>query len=358
VPEVPIAVAVAGAVAAALAAAGVGRPTPPVDGAGKSNARMPVFNKKQGEDFLIFIGRWEAWAELANLNERKKKLSLFQALEGDAAVIARIFSPGNPVFENTFAVYIQELKSVFASRADSEQAKNEFESKVQLQGENCQTFGAIKLSKYMVAYPDATDRAHLVREFIRGLKDERIQERLVLTGSLDYNENVQSASNHEAGFAYLESLKKGKTQRPLDRMPAAITASAVQDEPMELGALGEAIAAIVNRQQRDQFGRYNAGDGCFGCGSKDHWRRDCPKGKGNNDGGNNGNRGRGWGRGRGRGRGNQGRVGRPKPRDGLNAMQGEVEDLQGLVQDLVEEKDTTSGTTGVAGCKCTKKDFC
>ena len=346
-PAVPIEVAVAGAVAAALAAAGVGVPAP--EAGGKSNARMPTFSKKPGEDFLIFIGRWEAWAELANLNERRKKLSLFQALEGDAAIIARIFSPGNDVFEiNDFAAYRTELRGIFASRADSEQAKNEFETRVQLPGENCQTFGAIKLSRYMVAYPDAIDRAHLVREFIRGIKDERIQERLVLAGSLNYNENVHQASNHEAGYAYLESMKKGKVQRPVDKMPSVTPSAAGNEEPMELGSLGEAIAAIV-RRQRDAFGRYNNGDGCFGCGSKDHWRRECPNPRGR---GNNGNRGRGWGRGRSRGRGNQGRAGRPKPKDGLNAMQNEVEDLQELVHDLVDEKDMKDTTT------TTKKDFC
>ena len=121
----------------------------------------------------------------------------------------------------------------------------------------------------MVAYPDAVDRAFLFREFIRGIKDERIQERLVLAGSLNYNENVNQASNHEAGYAYLETMKKGKVQRPLDKMPDVTTSAAVNEEPMELGSLGEAIAAIV-RQQRDVFGRYNNSDACFGCGSKDH----------------------------------------------------------------------------------------
>ena len=52
-PAVPIVVAVAGAVAAALAAVGVGVPAP--EGGGKSNARIPTFSKKPGEDFFLSL---------------------------------------------------------------------------------------------------------------------------------------------------------------------------------------------------------------------------------------------------------------------------------------------------------------
>ena len=67
--------------AQALAAAGIGAP-PKTDTNGKSTAKMPVFKKEEGEDFLIFEQKFRAYATLQKLSDDGRKLTLFMALEG------------------------------------------------------------------------------------------------------------------------------------------------------------------------------------------------------------------------------------------------------------------------------------
>ena len=141
----------AATMAAALAAAGIGtapRAAPAAPGdTNKSTAKMPIFKKEEGEDFLIFEQKFRAYATLQKLTDENKKLNLFMALEGEAASLARIFGPNTPVFtSNNFDAYFTELKLIFSTRAASEAAKSKFESRKQKKGENCQTYAANKMA--------------------------------------------------------------------------------------------------------------------------------------------------------------------------------------------------------------------
>ena len=60
----------------------------------------------------------------------------------------------------------------------------------------------------MVAYPDSKDHSHLVREYIRGLKDAKVREQVVLHSGKTYEEVVAAARDAEAGLAYLATLNK------------------------------------------------------------------------------------------------------------------------------------------------------
>ena len=51
----------------------------------------PFFKKEPGEDYLIFQGHFDVWAELQGLTDDQKKKNLFTAFQGTAGRVARIF---------------------------------------------------------------------------------------------------------------------------------------------------------------------------------------------------------------------------------------------------------------------------
>ena len=154
------------------------------------------------------------------------------SFECEAAAIARIFGPGTENFQKSYEAYTECIKNLFSSKADSEAAKSQFETRFQEKDESAQTYAAFKLSLYIVAYPKSTDRSHLVREYIRGLKDAKVEEQVVLHSGKTYEEVVAAARDAEAGLAYLATLNK--SIRPAEPIP--VTPKVVH-EPMELGAL-------------------------------------------------------------------------------------------------------------------------
>ena len=126
------------------------------------------------------------------------------SFEGEAAAISRIFGPETENFQKTYEDYTECIKDLFSSKADSQAAKSQFETRFQGKDESAQTYAAFKLSQYMVAYPESKDHSHLVR----GLKDAKMREQVVLHSGKTYEEVVAAARDAEAGLAYLATLNK------------------------------------------------------------------------------------------------------------------------------------------------------
>ena len=143
------------------------------------------------------------------------------------------------------------IKNLFSSKADSEAAKSRFETRFQEKEESAQTYAAFKLSLYIVAYPKSTDQSHLVSKYIRGLKDAKVREQVVLHSGKTYEEVVAAARDAEAGLAYLATLNK--SLRPVEPVLVQTTPKVTQ-EPMELGtcttpdACHAAICAMMGRR--------------------------------------------------------------------------------------------------------------
>ena len=111
-------------------------------------------------------------------------------------------------FRKIYEDYTECIKDLFSNKADSEAAKSQFETRFQGKDESAQTYAAFKLSQYMVAYPESKDHSHLAREYIRGLKDAKVREQVVLHSGKTYEEVVAAARDAEAGLAYLATLNK------------------------------------------------------------------------------------------------------------------------------------------------------
>ena len=273
----------------------------------RSEVKMPIFRKDGSEDFIQFLARFKGWASLTSLSDEDKKMSFFMSFEGEAATIAQIFGPETNNFQKSYEDYIEIIKDLFSSKADSEAAKSQFETRFQGKEESAQTYAAFKLSHYMIAYPDSQDRSHLVREYIRGLKDGKVREQVVLHSGKKYEEVVAAARDAEAGLAYLATLNK--SLRPVEPVPVSTIPRPTQ-EPMEIGACTTpdachaAICAMMGRRggRRDRYGRYVSQDGCWECGDLSHIKRNCPKlpplnpNQGGQRGGRGGRRGRGTSR--------------------------------------------------------------
>ena len=62
------------------------------------------------------------------------------------------------------------------------------------------------MALWLTAYPSYNDKSLLIREYIQGMMDARVQERVVLQGSDDFQTAINFASNMEAGFEYIRTL--------------------------------------------------------------------------------------------------------------------------------------------------------
>ena len=261
----------------------------------------PIFKKEAGEDYLIFQGHFDVWADLQGLSDDYKKKSLFTAFQGNAGRVARIFGPDSDTWAKSYKEYEAAVRSVFASKAMSEAAKSKFEVCVQGKAESCQEYAAEKMALFLIAYPASGDQSLLVREYIRGLLSPEIRKVVVRQAGTGFEQVVNHANNEEAAIMYLASLNR------YERPAAAPGVTHQRTEAMDLSDMS------VNAMDRgrDQHGRFSrrprqsgATEGCWRCGDPNHFRRECPKpreGNGEARGGRGGARG---------GRGAPGRGGR------------------------------------------------
>ena len=302
----------------------VGRPP-----SSKANITCPTFSRKEDEDFVLFEGQFAAYMRNQALNDEQAKLHLFSSFKDKAAMIVRIARPGTDVFEaNPFPVYLTRIRALFVSRAQSDVARNNFENRIQEVSEEVQIYAALKMSLYQLAYGNTAEESHLIREFIRGLKDPKIMKKVVHNRPNTYEEAVASAMEAEAAEKYIDNLLRHKSNSTNMPPPKKITPSPPvnREEPMEINEISRRLAALENRgRNRDQYGRYltnnDRGDGCWKCGDPNHFQRNCPKWQGYRGGSRGrGNRGRGrGGRGNGsRGRGNYQRTNRVASMDETN----------------------------------------
>ena len=316
----------------------------------KVGRAMPLYKGEGGDQYLRFERKFKAWADFNKLTDEDKKTQLYLAFDGSAEQIVDIFGPESPVFkDNEFKDYAEQIKSLFATRAQSEAAKSAFDVAVQLADENVQQYAARKMSKFLVAYPgvDHTTSEYLIRVFIKDLRSDKVKEQVVLRGGSKkkFEEVVTEAANVEAGLEVLDNMKAMKSGHcGVKVTPPKVTTTTVE-EPMELGALLTSLQPLMKdtvdsatvlaalqpqfRPQRDQYGRFLRGRGqrrggafnsgnnnnCWECNEPGHIKRECPKLA---SGGSSRGRGRGNG---GRGNGGRGRGGWR----GYNAMEVESE---------------------------------
>ena len=252
----------------------------------KANISCPTFSRKEGEDYTLFEGQFLAYKRNQSLNDEQAKLHLFSAFKEKAAMIVRIARPGTEVFEaNQFEVYSERIRALFVSRAQSDVARNNFENRVQEGAEEIQIYAALKMSLYQLAYGAMADDSHLVREFIRGIKNPKIMKKVVHNRPENYEQAVASAMEAEAAEKYIDNLLKNKGTHSSIPPPKVIapTPPISREEPMELNEINKRLAALERRgRNRDQYGRYlssnnDRGDGCWKCGDPNHFQRNCPK---------------------------------------------------------------------------------
>ena len=97
----------------------------------KANITCPTFSRKDDEDFILFEGQFTAYMRNQTLNDEQAKLHLFSAFKEKAAMIVRIARPGTEVFEtNRFPIYLDTVRALFVSRAQSDGARNNFENRI------------------------------------------------------------------------------------------------------------------------------------------------------------------------------------------------------------------------------------
>ena len=97
--------------------------------------------------------------------------------------------------------FLLRLRSLFVSPAYQEKARSAFLSRIQQPDESIIAFHGILRSLWEKAYTEAErQEAHLIRQFVAGIQDIRVNERLHLNPQADYNATLAEALRLEGTF--------------------------------------------------------------------------------------------------------------------------------------------------------------
>ena len=159
-------------------------------------------------------------------------------LRGKAADMGRSLIGTEGDYANIDAFFTR-LRSLFVSPAYQEKARSAFLSRIQQPGESVIAFHGILRALWENAYQVAErQEINLIRQFIAGLQDPRINERLHLTPQPNYNAALEEALRLEGTY---EVIKIEAQRRSQNGKPAGLhshvysPAGGFGPEPMDIG---------------------------------------------------------------------------------------------------------------------------
>ena len=300
----------------------------------QAQARGPkvrTFCSTDPEDFRTFEKHVGYIVEINQWGARRARLELAAAMSGAAAELVRHIDIGvqgvDPDDVEPYAELLTQYRACFSTDAHEDMARGEFQFMEQRESETLIAWHARLRSKFVRAYPDVAagdvDANQTLRDrFLAGLRDRYIARHTYAQRPANYTETLEIATTFEMSkkFTQGEKFQGKKRAAYLDKDPASSNFYS------------------WNRSSNGASSSFNptgaGGSGCFICGQKEHWAKECPlKGALANLAGR---RGRG-GRGRARGRG--GRGGRGRGRPSLDQIRKQVAALTDALGAEFEDED-------------------
>ena len=169
--------------------------------------------------------------------------------------------------------FLGRLRSLFVSPAYREKARSAFLSRIQQPDESIIAFHGILRSLWEKAYTE-TERqeVHLIRQFVAGIQDIRVNERLHLSPQADYNATLAEALRLEGTFEVINiEAKRRSLNGRMNVLQSQAFPPVVQGghEAMEIGNV-----SMHNRNTRGR-GNYQAnqrGRGYHNAYSRNYYR--------------------------------------------------------------------------------------
>ena len=250
-------------------------------------ASNPKFSGRSGDNWARWLSHFEL--RFRDIQKAERVGLLIDLLEGSALDYATKLTPKTL---QDYELVTKELGSKFGEDVSSLQAYAELSQVEQEPGEETEAFGDRVLRLVKQAYPEASSQQiqdHGVKQFICGLADKRLQEKLIaMEGLGSLEEALRIAKTYKKTTDALDAVRAKKesgTAMAAQRLGGGVTwhppeegegESTMAQMKEQLDRIQKALLELEARTEaRVQSPRSRRR--CFQCGDTSHLKWQCPQ---------------------------------------------------------------------------------
>ena len=231
-----------------------------------------------------YVCEFHSWVECFSLylvGDDFIKDAMVWSMRGQAMDMIHPHRSGSATYMNnvTWRAFARAIEHIFAPRAESQLAKQEFKTYRQGQTEDISSYLATKRALFDVAYTRNGPFDTLLDEVISGIINNEVKRELRMRNPQNADEMsmyaVQIVANVRAAYENGYGLSESKAGLYHTTM---LGIRENQEEPMDVNAMRRKM-----RQMEEQINEMNDGK-CFKCNRKGHMAKDCKAPFGNRGG--------------------------------------------------------------------------
>ena len=248
-----------------------------------------------------YVCEFHSWVECFSLylvGDDFIKDAMVWSMRGQAMDMIHPHRSGSATYMNnvTWRAFARAIEHIFAPRAESQLAKQEFKTYKQGQTEDISSYLATKRALFDVAYTRNGPFDTLLDEVISGIINNEVKRELRMRNPQNADEMsmhaVQIVANVRAAYENGYGLSESKAGLYHTTM---LGIRENQEEPIDVNAMRRKM-----RQMEEQINEMNTGVKCYNCNRMGHVAKDCKmpyRSRGGRGGAGRGGPGRGGKRG-------------------------------------------------------------